>query len=112
MALLRKQHQRSIDTSKQESRPFLPLLEMVRKEVQSLTLEINQLKSSNYFEDNIRCNEISSNTVDDVLLAAGKIDDDGKEEEEGMNTLSSLLCKRGLWKALGHSLERVLFQDC
>ena len=110
MALLRKQHQRSIDTSKQESRPFLPLLEMVRKEVQSLTLEINQLKS-NYFENNIRRDEISTNTIDDVLLTAGKIDDDGKEEES-MNTLSSLLCKRGLWKALGHSLEKVLFQDC
>lgn len=112
MALLRKQHQRSVDTSKQESRPFLPLLDMVRKEVQSLTLEINQLKS-NYFENNIRRDEVSTtNTMDEVLLAAGKIDDDGKEEES-MNTLSSLLCKRGLWKALGHSLEMVLFQeDC
>lgn len=96
MALLRKQHQRSVDTAKKESQPFLSLMDVVRNEVQSLSDEINQLKS-NHFE-NITYDEKSTNTVNGVLLAARKFDHDGKEEDN-MNELSSLLCKRGLWKA-------------
>jgi hypothetical protein len=108
MALLRKQHQRSVDTAKKESQPFLSLMDVVRKEVQSLSNEINQLKF-NHFE-NITYDEKSTNIVNEVLLAARKLDHDGKEEDN-MNELSSLLCMRGLWKALGHSLETVLFQE-
>lgn len=103
-ALLRKQHKRTVDTLQKESQPFLPLIDIVRKEIQSLTYEINQLKS-NHFES-IAYDEKSKITVDEVLLAAGKLDNDGNEEEN-CNELSALLCKRGLWKALGHSLEMV-----
>lgn len=106
MALLRKQHKRTVDTLEKESQSFLPMIDMVRKEVQSLTYEINQLKS-NHFES-IGYNEKSDTTIDEVLFAAEKLDNDGNEEEN-WNELSALLCKRGLWKALGHSLEMVLF---
>lgn len=113
MAALGAQHFTSLKELEQSSEPFLPLFHRVKDELDRINLQWKEWKSK---EEEMKNSMISENvtscstiSVDDILNLAEQIEDE--QDKDRMNDKAILLCKRGLWKALGHSLESVLFHQ-